>query len=205
MTDEQKASLKGKDGVSPTVTTSKTGSTATITITDVNGDHVFTLTDAGIETPVSVENGGTGATTAAQARENLGVTLDALGAAKADHTHSNYVSKSGDTMTGVLGMSSDSPMIQFTPTNQVNITSGYVATGADGTVYLQGTRPDGDYRVLHNNVAADDVSYGLTFTGTWGGAYAGYRVFHEGWTIPMANIPFKVAYGSVAASVVSGK
>ena len=35
----------GTDGYNPTVTTSKSGKTTTITITDVNGDHTATILD----------------------------------------------------------------------------------------------------------------------------------------------------------------
>ncbi len=161
--------------------------------------------DVKLNAPLNVESGGTGASTTAQARENLGVTLDALGAARADHTHDEYVNKSGDTMTGNLGIAGSNPAVRLTPTDQSVLANGYVVAGSDGTVGLQGNRADGDYRVLYNNAAADDASYGLTFTGTWNGVYAGYRVFHEGWAVPMANLPFKVAYGSVEASPTSGE
>ncbi len=154
--------------------------------------------DVKLNAPLNVESGGTGASTVEQARENLG-------AARAAHTHDEYVNKSGDTMTGNLGIAGSNPAVRLTPTDQTTLTNGYVVAGSDATVGLQANRTDGDYRVLYNNAAADDASYGLTFTGTWNGAYAGYRVFHEGWAVPMANLPFKVAYGSVEASPTSGE
>lgn len=161
--------------------------------------------DVKLNSPLTVANGGTGATTAAQARENLGVTLDALGAAKADHTHSNYVSKTGDTMSGNLNVTNGWPAVQLTPNDTSSGMSAGYAVASGGALSLQGMRTDGDYRIISNNVAATDASYGITFTGTWGGNYAGYRVFHEGWKVPMANLPFKVAYGTVNASVASGR
>ena len=91
------------------------------------------------------------------------------------------------------------------PTDQSNVLGGNVVTTADGGVFLQGTLPNTDYRQLVLNTAASDLSYGVVYNGSWGGTFAGYRVFHEGWKVPMANLPFKCAYGTVSASVVSGK
>ena len=45
--------VKGADGVSPTVQTSKTGTVATVTITDVDGDHTFTVND-GVSPTVNI-------------------------------------------------------------------------------------------------------------------------------------------------------
>ena len=45
LTEEQKASLKGADGVSPTVSTSKSGNVTTITIVDVAGTKTATIND----------------------------------------------------------------------------------------------------------------------------------------------------------------
>lgn len=44
-TDEQLAALKGADGTSPTVATSKTGKVTTITVTDKDGEHTATIND----------------------------------------------------------------------------------------------------------------------------------------------------------------
>ena len=73
--------------------------------------------EAGIEYPISIANGGTGATTAAQALTNLGAVsvtaLDALsttvaGKADANHNHNNYVtSDTIDVIEDVLDSKAD--------------------------------------------------------------------------------------------------
>ncbi|MBQ6503090.1 MAG: hypothetical protein IJI57_04155 [Flexilinea sp.] len=50
---------------------------------------------------VAITNGGTGATTAANARTNLGITPANIGAAASSHTHS-YLPLAGGTMTGAM-------------------------------------------------------------------------------------------------------
>lgn len=54
-TTQQLAALKGADGVSPTITSSKTGNSTTITITDVNGTQNVTIND-GDDAAVTVDN-----------------------------------------------------------------------------------------------------------------------------------------------------
>lgn len=45
LTQEQKDSLKGSDGISPTITSSRNGKTTTLTITDKTGDHTVDIQD----------------------------------------------------------------------------------------------------------------------------------------------------------------
>ena len=52
--------VKGDDGVSPTVTTSKTGKVTTIEITDANGVHTATVNDG--ESVEVVQSTGTSTT-----------------------------------------------------------------------------------------------------------------------------------------------
>lgn len=204
--------------------------------------------DVKLDSPLTISNGGTGATTAAQAAANIGALPTSGGTMTGDINFGNAdnlglqwttdngtrvrlrpyapsnvfqvtMKPDGGSEFGALSIKTDgttslkntlsvecaNPMVSMTPTDTTNITKGIAGALSSGTVFLQGNRPDGDYRVFNNNAAASDVSYGLTFTGTWGGTYAGYRVFHEGWKVPMVNLPFKCAYGTVSASVASGK
>jgi hypothetical protein len=50
--------------------------------------------------PVSIGEGGTGATTAADARAKLGVTPENIGASKTDHTHNDLNTKNGQVVLG---------------------------------------------------------------------------------------------------------
>ena len=54
-----------------------------------------------IAVPVSIENGGTGASNASDARANLGITLENIGAA-AETDLANYLPLTGGTLTGKL-------------------------------------------------------------------------------------------------------
>lgn len=54
-TAEQLAALKGADGASPTVATSKTGKVTTITVTDKDGEHTATINDGADATDEQVQ------------------------------------------------------------------------------------------------------------------------------------------------------
>lgn len=79
---------------------------------------------------LSIEKGGTGATTAADARTNLGITPANIGAAASSHTHS-YLPLSGGTISGSIAVTG-------------NVTSnGKSVYTAGGNVIYSSTQPTG--------------------------------------------------------------
>ena len=70
--------------------------------------------DVSLDTPLSIANGGTGATTAADARANLGITPSNIGAAPASHTHS-YAGSSA-----VGGAANSSNKLELFDTRKIN-------------------------------------------------------------------------------------
>ena len=79
---------------------------------------------------LSISSGGTGATTAAGARTNLGITPANIGAAASSHTHS-YLPLSGGTLSGSLAV-----------TGNITSNSHSVYT-AGGNVIYSSTQPTG--------------------------------------------------------------
>lgn len=86
----------------------------------------YTITDDGVEIPVKplpIELGGTNAKTAAEARDNLGVTPSNIGA----------ISKTGDAMTGVLTLKG----IILTEGIDYGTLEQRPAPGVKGRIYFQ--------------------------------------------------------------------
>lgn len=128
--------------------------------------------------PISVTNGGTGATAAAAARSNLGAAAsgnntDIVSLALASGGNTNSVTASGmDATNGVsetqilpglivvsgpnIGASISAPVIEATLDFWVD---GYITMNGDGTIQL-GSDP-----TQHNNVVVE-VNSGLIITGT---------------------------------------
>lgn len=75
-------------------------------------------TSTDITLPVSIENGGTGATTATTARANLGINLANLGAAAAEHVHD-----ASDITSGTLPATRGGTGLTASPSLQVNLAS----------------------------------------------------------------------------------
>lgn len=80
--------------------------------------------------PIPVEYGGTGANNAKDARTNLEITPDNIGAAKASHTHS-YLPLSGGKMTGAVTMKG------ITLTSGVDYGTSLPSTGTTGRLFFK--------------------------------------------------------------------
>lgn len=136
---------RGDDGVSPTVETSKTGDTATITITDVEGEHevelkdgvsptvetsksgkvtTVTITDAEGTHTATINDGEDGATTNIINSETL-----------TDKTTQTYSANIVDTLLGDKADASDISDLENTKFAKDNITSlSTTVTVANGSV-----------------------------------------------------------------------
>lgn len=90
---------------------------------------------------LSVEKGGTGATSASDARTNLGITPANIGAAASSHTHS-YLPLSGGTLTGTLTVN-DNIYGKGTLVSQTNSYPGLTIQNTSGAnlamLYSNGT------------------------------------------------------------------
>ena len=93
----QKGNLKGPQGDPGQDAQLPAGGTEGQVLTKTSGGEAWADVPQPVSVPVPVSQGGTGATDAATARTNLGVTPASIGAAAASHTHS-----AADVTSGTL-------------------------------------------------------------------------------------------------------
>lgn len=109
---------------------------------------------------LSVEKGGTGATSASDARTNLGITPANIGAAASSHTHS-YLPLSGGTLTGSLTVN-DNIYGKGTFVSQTNSYPGLTIQNASGAnlamLYSNGTNGGYSNTVLRVYSSASEYS-----------------------------------------------
>lgn len=136
---------------------------------------------------LSVEKGGTGATSASDARTNLGITPANIGAAASSHTHS-YLPLSGGTVTGTLTANkelySNAAVISKRNSSPQLILQN--ANGAQlGSIY-SGTS-DGSYSdvLISVNSSSSDVAYfGFAKNGQF---TAPNNIYSKGTLVSQAN------------------
>ncbi len=136
---------------------------------------------------LSVEKGGTGATSASDARNNLGITPANIGAAASSHTHS-YLPLSGGTVTGALTVNkelySNAAIISKRNSSPQLILQN--ANGAQlGSIY-SGTS-DGSYSdvLISVNSSSSDVAYfGFAKNGQF---TAPNNIYSKGTLVSQAN------------------
>lgn len=136
---------------------------------------------------LSVEKGGTGATSASDARTNLGITPANIGAAASSHTHS-YLPLSGGTVTGALTVNkelySNAAIISTRNSSPQLILQN--ANGAQlGSIY-SGTS-DGSYSdvLISVNSSSSDVAYfGFAKNGQF---TAPNNIYSKGTLVSQAN------------------
>lgn len=136
---------------------------------------------------LSVEKGGTGATSASDARTNLGITPANIGAAASSHVH-NYVPLSGGTVTGTLTVNkelySNTAIISKRNSNPQLILQN--ANGAQlGSIY-SGTS-DGSYSdvlISVNSSSSDVVYFGFAKNGQF---TAPNNIYSKGTLVSQTN------------------
>lgn len=136
---------------------------------------------------LSVEKGGTGATSASDARTNLGITPANIGAAASSHAH-NYVPLSGGTVTGTLTVNkelySNAAIISKRNSNPQLILQN--ANGAQlGSIY-SGTS-DGSYSdvlISVNSSSSDVVYFGFAKNGQF---TAPNNIYSKGTLVSQTN------------------
>lgn len=131
---------------------------------------------------LSVEKGGTGATSASDARTNLGITPANIGAAASSHTHS-YLPLSGGTVTGaltvnkelhsnaaIISKSNSSPQLILQNANGVTLAELYAntTTGAYTPIILRVKQSVNDFsEFVFGKDGTFTAPAGITTTGNY--------------------------------------
>lgn len=136
---------------------------------------------------LSVEKGGTGATSASDARTNLGITPANIGAAASSHTHS-YLPLSGGTVTGALTVNKElysnaaiiskrnsSPQLILQNANGAQLGSIYSGT-SDGSY--------SDVLISVNSSSSDVVYFGFAKNGQF---TAPNNIYSKGTLVSQTN------------------
>lgn len=136
---------------------------------------------------LSVEKGGTGATSASDARTNLGITPANIGAAASSHTHS-YLPLSGGTVTGTLTVNKElysnaaviskrnsSPQLILQNANGAQLGSIYSGT-SDGSY--------SDVLISVNSSSSDVVYFGFAKNGQF---TAPNNIYSKGTLVSQTN------------------
>lgn len=148
----------GADGVSPTASVTKSGSTATITITDANGTTTTTISDGtngtngadGYSPTATVSQSGN--VTTISITDNNGTTTESIDLSNYATTTdlSDKVSKSGDTMTGGLVLSSSSLYLTgVASTVSAGTSKMYFGTPSSYYVYI-GANTSGNFGIYNS-------------------------------------------------------
>ena len=169
---EKGDSVKGDDGISPTVAVSKSGKVTTISITDKNGTKTATVNDgADGYTPVKDKDYFDG-------KNGTSVTVKSVSESTADGGSNVVTFSDGKTVTIKNGSKGDSPVRgtdYWTPADQSAIIQQVIDTlggtpvfgvvDADNNIIISGNLADGTYTLKYENADGTVTEIGTVTVG----------------------------------------